>query len=154
MGSLTMAPASAFDMLEATTAEGARLRVTRQRFGEMARQVAEGVAITLRDDAGRLVCVAGLWPEPDHAEAWLAIGPAFRPNLLAALRGIRGAMEAVASQPGVCDQVRVYVRDAGDRVAGARMAARLGFRRIGSEATRLGPVAVFSREFGGADVHG
>lgn len=152
---LSVAPASAFDMLEALGPDGGRPRLTRQRFGEMARQVAEGVAVTLRDDAGVLVCVVGLWPEADHAEAWLADGPAFRANLRGALRAARALLESVA-EGGGCDQVRAYVHTpaGADRVAGARMAAWLGFRRIGEEAARHGPVAVFSREFGGADAHG
>lgn len=152
---LTIAPSSAFDMLETLAPNGGRARVTRQRFGEMARQVAEGVAVTVREPGGRLVCVIGLWPEPDHAEAWLAVGPGMRANLLAGLRVARRTLEAVAAEGG-CDRVLTYVRqpEGAGRVAGARMAARLGFRRIGTEDTRLGPVAVFSREFGGAPAHG
>jgi len=156
---LTRAPASAFDMLETLAPNGGRARVTRQRFGEMARQVAEGVAVTVREPGGRLVCVIGLWPEPDHAEAWLAVGPGFREHLRAGLRATRETLEAIAAEGG-CDRVLTYVREpsgGGDRpgrVAGARMAAWLGFRRIGTEDTRLGSVAVFSREFGGAQAHG
>lgn len=151
MEKLTLSPASAFDMLETLAPNGGRARVTRQRFGEMARQVAEGVAVTVRDPNGVLVCVIGLWPEPDHAEAWLAVGPAFRDNLLPALRVTRQTLEAIAAEGG-CEQVLAYVRLPATvgRVAGERMAAWLGFRRIGTEDTRLGPVSVFSREFGGA----
>lgn len=145
---LIVSEASAFDMLEAQGDAGRRAVVTRRRFGEMARQVSEGAALTVRDPAGALVCVMGLWPEADHAEAWLAVGPAMRANLRPALRLLGEALETVAGG-GEAQEVRVYVR-AGDRVAGARMAAGLGFDRIGEEASRLGPVAVFCRTFGGA----
>ncbi|MFC5374743.1 hypothetical protein ACFPIF_19460 [Brevundimonas faecalis] len=144
--------ASAFDMLEALTDAGGRGRFTRQRFGEMARQVSEGAALTLRGPDGALVAVVGLWPEADHAEAWLAVGPGFRPNLLAALRAMGRALEEIVAASGT-EEVRVYVRGAGRRVAGARMAAWLGFDRAGEEATPLGAVTVFRRNFGGS-VHG
>lgn len=155
---LTVLEASAFDMLEALTDAGGRGRFTRQRFGEMAAQVAAGMSLTVRDEAGVLVCVMGLWPEPDHAEAWLATGPGFRPNLRKALSCMQDALWAVATAAGPME-VRVYVREAtaggtGDRVAGARMAAGLGFERIGEEATRLGPVAVFSRTYPGVSSDG
>jgi len=146
VGGLTVSEASAFDMLEAPGDAGRRGVVTRRRFGEMARQVSEGAALTVRDAAGVLVCVMGLWPEADHAEAWLAVGPAMRANLRPALRLLDQALEAVAGGAGT-GEVRVYVLGVGDRVAGARMAAGLGFDRIGEEATRLGPVAVFRRTF-------
>lgn len=152
---LIVSEASAFDMLEALTDAGQRGRFTRQRFGEMAAQVAAGVSLTVRDEAGVMVCVMGLWPEADHAEAWLATGPGFRPHLRRALSCIADALSAVAGAVGPIE-VRIYVRSAttsgdwSDRVAGARMAAGLGFERIGEEATRLGPVAVFSRTYPGA----
>lgn len=149
---IVVTEASAFDMLEALTDAGRRGRFTRQRFGEMARQVSEGAALTLRDQTGELVAVIGLWPEADHAEAWLAVGPAFRRNLLTALRATRRALESVAEASGT-EEVRVYVRapvGPRERVAGARMAAWLGFDRAGEEATPLGAVTVFRRNFGGA----
>ncbi len=150
-GGLRVSEASAFDMLEGLTDAGLRGRFTRARFGEMARQVSEGASLTLRDETGELVAVIGLWPEADHAEAWLSVGPAFRRNLLTALRRTRRALEEIASASGTAE-VRAYVR-AGERVAGARMAAWLGFDRAGEEATPLGPVIVFRRDFGDA-AHG
>lgn len=152
MGQLTVGAASAFDMLEAVGDDGFGQRVTRQRFGEMARQVTDGAAFTIRDAAGGLVCVMGLWPEPDHAEAWLAVGASMRANLRPALGLMAGYLEAVARAAGV-DEVRTYVRlvgradRAGSRVAGCRMAAWLGFEWIGTEASAAGVVAVFSRRF-------
>lgn len=150
---LIVSEASAFDMLEAQGDAGRRTVVTRRRFGEMARQVSEGASLTIRDEAGALVCVMGLWPEPDHAEAWLAVGPAFRRNFRGALDRLEDALCAVACANAPLE-VRVYVVGLGDRVAGARMAAWLGFQRDGTEATSLGPVAVFTRFFGGAPRHG
>ena len=152
---LTVSEASAFDMLEALSDTGGRGRFTRARFGEMARQVSEGAALTLRDEAGELVAVVGLWPEADHAEAWLTVGIAFRRNMRGALGRIRAALEGIAEASGT-SEVRAYVRATdrpGDRVAGARMATWLGFIRTGTEATPAGPVEVFSRTFGGA-AHG
>jgi hypothetical protein len=135
---LTVARTSAFDMLEAVGDDGGRARLTRQRFGELARQVSASAAITVRDEAGALVVVLGLWPEPDHLEAWLAAGPAFRANLRSALGLARAALDDAG--PG---EVRAYARGLGPRVAGARMAAWLGFEPAGEEPTRFGPVQVF-----------
>lgn len=141
------ARASAFDMLEALDDQGRRPRLTRQRFGEMARQVSEGPSVTLRDEAGRLAVVAGLWPEADHWEAWFAVGPAFRPNLRRALGQLEHLLTVVAGS-GESAEVRVYVRP-GDRVAGKRMASWLGFTTVGIEGSPIGPVEVFTRTFGG-----
>ena len=134
---LSIERASAFDLLEAVGDDGGRQRFTRQRFGEMARQVSTGRAVTLRAGDGQLVAVMGLWPEADHLEAWFAAGPAFRRNVRAALGLARVALEDAGT-----GEVRVYVRG-GARVAGARMAAWLGFEPGEEEATRLGPVRVF-----------
>lgn len=151
---VTVRQASAFDMLEALNDSGARSKLTRARFGEMARQVSEGAAITLRDDAGVLIAVAGLWPEADHAEAWLAVGPAFRANLLPALRQLRLSMGEIAQAAGV-EEVRAYVRPmGGERVAGARMAAWLGLEPAGEDETPIGRVLVYRRVYGAADDHG
>nr|WP_312054884.1 hypothetical protein [Brevundimonas diminuta] len=147
---MTVAEASAFDMLETLTDAGRIGRFTRQRFGEMARQVSEGAAFTLRDGEGRLIAVAGLWPEADHAEAWLAVGPAFRANLRGAMRQLGALLTGVAEGSGT-QEVRLYVAKAkgAERVAGGRLAAWSGFIRSGEEATPLGPVEVYRRSFGG-----
>lgn len=150
---VTVAQASAFDMLESLSDSGGRARFTRLRFGEMARQVSEGAAITLRTDAGELVAIAGLWPEADHAEAWLAVGPAFKANLLRALRQLKRSMNEIASTAAV-GEVRAYVRPTGNgRVAGSRMAAWLGLEPAGAEETPIGRILVFRRVYG-ADVNG
>lgn len=103
----------------------------------MARQVSTGRAVTLRDEAGVLVAVMGLWPEADHLEAWFAAGPALRRRLRSALGLARVALEDAGD-----GEVRVYVRG-GPRVAGARMAAWLGFAPDGEEPTRFGPVRIY-----------
>lgn len=149
---LRVEAASAFDMLEALGDDGGRARLTRQRFGQMARQVSEGAAMTLRDDAGRLVCVIGLWPEADHAEAWLAIGPGFRDQALGALRIAGRMMAGVCADAGVA-VVRTYVElgwTVPERVAGLRMAAWLGFTRVGTEAVGSRLFAVLERSIPGA----
>ncbi len=148
---LTVTMASAFDLLEALDDGGGRPRVTRARFGDLSRQVSEGVALTIRDQGGRLVAVVGLWPEADHAEAWLAAGPGLRPNLKSAMVTIREALVGIAEATAP-QTVRAYVRGEGRaaRVAGARLASWLGFDVIGTEAMPFGPVTVFERTFGGA----
>lgn len=151
MAQLTVSEASAFDLLETLDDMGGRARFTRLRFGQMSRQVSEGAALTFRDHDGLLVCVAGLWPEPDHLEAWLAVGPAFRRRFRSALDQIEDALVWLACKNAPVE-VRAYVRFTAprrDRVAGARMATWLGFERTGEEATPAGPVDVFSRRFGG-----
>ena len=135
--------ASAFDLLESLDDMGARARFTRRRFGEMARQVSEGPALTWREEDGTLICVAGLWPEADHLEAWLATGPAFRRRFRTTLCEVRGALSYIAG----ANPVRIYVR-AGERVAGARMARWLGFDATGTEALPWGLVDVFERQSG------
>lgn len=142
---LISAPASAFDLLEALDDMGGRSRITRWRFGLMARQVSEGCATTWRDADGALVCVAGLWPAGDHLEAWLAIGPAFRANLRPARRAVEARLAVLIGELGPVE-VRAYVKP-GERVAGARMARWWGLESTGTEATPIGPVEVFSRRF-------
>lgn len=145
---LTVAEASAFDLLETLDDMGGRARFTRWRFGLMARQLAGSRALTWRDAGGTLVCVAGLWPEDDHLEAWLAVGPAFRRRFRSALTEVEDAMLFMACANAPVD-VRVCVRP-GERVAGARMARWLGFEPIGTEALPVGTVEVFQRHVGGA----
>lgn len=144
---LRLAEASALDLLETVDAAGRAQPMTRARFGRLARQAHKGFAITARAEDGRLACVVGLWPEPDHVEAWLAIGPAFRSELRSCLGLFGRALPMLAAEAEVAE-VRAYVRGAG-RVAGARMAARLGLRETGTEATAFGPVRVFSRRYHG-----
>lgn len=145
---LTVEMASAFDLLEALDDHGGRGRVTRARFGDLARQVSEGVALTIRAHHGLLVAVVGLWPEADHAEAWLAAGPGLKRNLRSGLVRMDAALVAIASETAP-QIVRAYVRSGAGRVAGARLASWLGFDVIGTEATPFGPVTVFERTFGG-----
>jgi hypothetical protein len=142
---LTSSPTSAFDLLEALDDMGGRARITRWRFGLMARQVSEGCARTWRDADGALVCVVGLWPAGDHLEAWLAVGPSFRANLRPARRAVLAALDIMTAELGAVE-VRAYVKP-GDRVAGARMARWWGLESTGTEATPIGPVEVFSRRF-------
>lgn len=145
---LRVEEASAFDMLDAMSDRGGRMRLTGRRFGEMARQVSAGASLTIREEGGALVAVVGLWPEADHLEAWLATGPAFRRNLRGALSAIEDALVFFACRAAPV-QVRAYVVGSGPRVAGARLATWLGFEGGEPEATPVGPVPVFRRLFGG-----
>lgn len=150
-GGLIAREASAFDLLEALDDLGGRARVTRMRFGQMARQVSAGPSVAIREASGLLVAVAGLWPEVDHRELWMATGPAFRRNLRGGLVALDAHLTAAGEVTGG-GEVRVYVRagdHSGGRVAGARMAGWLGFDRIGAVGSPLGPVEVFSRILGG-----
>jgi hypothetical protein len=144
---LRLAEASALDLLEVVDARGARQPMNRARFSRLARQAHKGFAITARDEAGALACVVGLWPEPDHVEAWLAVGPAFRRELRACLRLFERALPRMVEAAEV-REVRAYVLGEG-RVAGVRMAARLGLQETDAEATAFGPVRVFSRRYHG-----
>lgn len=143
---LSASPASAFDLAETLDDSGRPGRMDRVQFGLMARQIAEGAAITLRNAGGELVCVAGLWPEADHAEAWLATGPAFRRELLGALRWLGRALDAIVADAGVAE-VRAYALQR-QGVAGQRLGARLGFGVHGAEETSLGRVLILTRKFG------
>lgn len=141
---LTVEAASAFDMLEVLDDCGRRPRFTRARFGEAARQVAGSEAVAIR--AGEhLSAVVGLWPEGDHLEAWLAVGPAFRPNLRGTMALALALLETQAALVGRVE-VRAWIQP-GDRVAGARLAAWLGFVGAGEEETPIGPMQVFRRRF-------
>jgi hypothetical protein len=143
---LVAAEASGLDFLEAY--EGRDVVVWRQRwrFGIYCRQVAGGASATLRDEAGRLACIVGLWADPfnGEAEAWFVVGPALRANLTAAVRGMRRLLDAVGAEAAPLT-VRAYVLPGG--VAGARLAGWLGFAEDGEEATGLGPMRRFTRRF-------
>lgn len=149
MGLMRVAEASAFDLLEALDDQGRPARFTRSRFGEASRQVAEGAAYTIRDPHGRLAAVAGLWPEADHLEAWLAAGPALGSALRPTLAAIRSLLDAAGPAAGLAE-ARAYVaipaRPA-KRVAGARLAAWLGFKGVGVAETPVGPMQMFIRRF-------
>lgn len=139
---LQIAEASAFDLLETVDDQGAPLRLRRTHFGKLARQVSQGATVSIRDARGQLVIVAGLWPENDHAEAWFAAGPAAARRLVPALRLLRRLMDFACREARV-REVRTYT--APDGVAGARIAAVLGFEAQGlidGGATRL-----FARRF-------
>jgi hypothetical protein len=139
--------ARALDLLEVLDDAGRpNSRMTRPRFGLAARQVAGGVAVTVRAEDGRLCLVAGLYPEDgaDSAELWFAAGPGLKDNLVAALRAGAKALQAVGEAAAPLT-VKAYVRPG--RVAGERLARWL---RLGDEGvidTELGPLSVFTRRF-------
>lgn len=146
MGQLSVAPAMALDLLEAADDAGRpRLHVGRAAFKLYALQVADGCAVTIRDAAGELCCVAGLYPEDgDDAELWFAAGPALRANLWAALKAGARALEACATAAAPL-RVKAYV--APQRVAGQRLARWLKLRAEGLIDSEIGPLSVWTRRF-------
>ena len=122
--SLVISEASAFDMLEALDDLGRPARIGRRRFALVARQVSQGATLTIRTSGGELCLCGGLWPEPDHAEAWFAVGPACQAHLGAVLRIVARVTALTCRAAGVAE-VRTYVHP--DSVAGARIARLLGF---------------------------
>lgn len=144
---LIVGQARASDLLETVDDFGRRQRFTRRGFALAARQAAEGAALTIRDEAGALVAVVGLWPEADHAEAWLAVGAGFRASPVAAVRRMRALLDAVGADVAPMD-VRAFVRPGPEgRVAGARLAAWLGFETDGEDRTAGAPLVRFVRRF-------
>lgn len=142
------------DLLEALGNDGEPVRLTRRRYGQMARQVAEGVAYSLRTGDGVLVAIVGLWPEADHEEAWFAAGPAFRACAPRALRRIRHLLEQFAPLAGLTC-VRAYVMAPAGWgegaspacLAGVRLGARLGFTMAGLDDDTSPPLVRLERRF-------
>jgi hypothetical protein len=142
---LVVHDASALDFLEALNDSGAGRSVRlRRQFGWLARQVAEGVSVTIRTGDGELCMIAGLFPEAGEAEAWFAAGPALKANLKGAFRLWRELFEAVGQEVAPLT-VRVYL--APDSVAGVRFAAWFGFQAEGVRVTPIGPVETWTRRF-------
>lgn len=143
---LVAADASGLDFLEALDDAGAVVIWRQQRiFGLRCRQVEGGAAVTLRDAAGALVCIVGLYADDaGAAEAWFAAGPAMRANLLAAVRRARALLDQVGTAAAPVT-ARAYVRPEG--VAGARLARWLGFADAGLQDTALGRLRRFERRF-------
>ncbi|HZL00480.1 MAG TPA: hypothetical protein VFC47_11335 [Caulobacteraceae bacterium] len=143
---LTVAHASAFDFEDALTDDGERpVAMNRPLFALFARQVSTGCAFTMRDGAGRLVMIAGLYPIEGRAEAWWAVGPAMRANLRAGLRIWLDLLLAVAQDVAPIE-VRAHI--AARSVAGAAMARWCGFTEAGhAEFPGFGRMAVWRRLF-------
>lgn len=141
---LTIRPASALDLLEAVDDRGEGVCVrARPRFGRLSRQVAEGVALTVRDEAGRLCAVAGLYPDGEtEAEAWFAMGPALKANLMPTLRVLRGLFEIIATEAAPLT-VRAHLAG----VAGAKIARVFGGQPAGVRDTPAGPLDTWTRSF-------
>jgi hypothetical protein len=134
--------ASAFDVAELLGDAGQAQRVGRTAFGRYARQVAGGASCTIRDEAGQLVAMAGLWAEAGFAEAWFGVGPGARGHLVRLVRLLGRLMVMTLRDAGV-HEVRAFIHP--DSVAGARLAARLGFSHHGTASCPLGDQAVFVR---------
>jgi len=146
MEGLTLQPASPFDFADVVGDDGWGGGVHRRRdFGRYARQVSEGVALTVREaETGRLALVVGIWPEEGYGEVWFGAGPALRDRLLPTLRLARGALAEVMAEAAPME-LRCFIHP--DSVAGARLASWFGFSAAGTRATRWGEAAVFSRRY-------
>lgn len=142
MGQLTVAEASAVDFLHACDDTGAPRRFRRRDFGYLARQVDDGAAFTVRDEAGRLCLIVGLYPHEWGAEAWFSVGEGARANLLPSIRIAKALLEQIASDVAPVE-IRAFVRS----VAGARLAAWFGFQNAGVETSHLGELEVWKRRF-------
>lgn len=128
------------DILEALDDAG-RVVVWRQRrhFGLYGRQIDGSATATVRDGAGGLICILGLWQDVDDplaAEGWFAVGAAFRHHRVAAFRIMREMLDAAFAGPLRGYVLRAHV-DPGN-VAGARLAGWLGFTDDGLVETGLG----------------
>lgn len=113
----------------------------RRQFGLMTLQVARSEAITMRDAAGALCCVAGIYEYDDGStEAWFCEGPALKANLLGVIRRLQVTMGEL-SLSGV--EPFAYVLAEG--VAGDRIAAMLGFDFMGLRPSPMGPLKTWRR---------
>lgn len=139
---LTVSTARALDFLEVHTVEGAIAVRHRRMFGLVARMVEGSETITVRDPAGRLCVVAGLYPGDDGAEAWFGSGPALAANLLATVRLVRRVLDHIATEaPGLVVDAHVNPRS----VAGDRLARWLGFTAAGVTDHAFGPLRTWRR---------
>lgn len=117
--------ASAFDWADAFDDDGEKpIVMDRRLFGMLARQAVSPLAFAIRDEAGELALLMGLYPHPDGwFEGWFAVGPAMRRNLWAAVKAARTILDQVASDAAPVD-VRCHV--APGSVAGHRLAPLFG----------------------------
>lgn len=147
---VVIAPASAFDFVETVSDGGAFRPMTKVTFGLYARQVSEGCAYSFREPMGRMILVAGLYPDGDEAEAWWSVGAAVDPLWL--LRGIRAArrmLEQIGRDAApIIARVNIAPGGGGGGVAGRRIAALFGFTDAGTaQVPGLGSVNQWRRVF-------
>lgn len=133
------------DFLDGLGLKGEPLVRSRRGLAWALEQLAGSEAVTLRAADGGLVCIAGLYDHGDGlAEAWFIHGPAMRPCLKTALAMLRRGLEAVGEvTPGVT--VVAFIHP--ESVAGARIAARLGFKDDGAFDTPFGVIPRWTRRF-------
>lgn len=137
---MTFLRARPLDFLEALGVDGRPFVRNRRTFGLYARQVAGTWSWTIRDGAGRLCAICGLWREADRQyEAFFVGGEALRANLIPVLWLIRAGFGQVHGR------VTAYIDPAG--VAGDRLASVLGFQPCGLTDTRAGPLRTWRRTF-------
>lgn len=145
MGHLSVEIARPLDFLEALDVEGRPYCRNRRAFGIHARQVSGSEAVTFRA-GGELVCIAGLYRNPDETwEAWLACGPAFRANLRAVLYDLRADLAIACRLIGAGKPVTVLAYIDPASVAGDRLARGLGFQPCGLTPSPIGPLKTWRR---------
>lgn len=143
---LTVVPAQPLDFLEALDVKGRPYVRNRRTVALCARQVSGSWAFTARDEAGRLVAIAGVWGGfNDDLEAWFTVGEAIGPNLLTVVRLIRSALAHLATEAWAHADVVAYIDP--DSVAGERLAASLGFQPCGPAKTPAGTLLSYRRHF-------
>lgn len=142
MGQLTVAKARPLDLLEAVGMGGAPLVRNRRTFGLYARQLGESDALSFRDGA-QLVAIAGVYDLGlGEFECWLMAGPALASNVAALVRDLRHDLAVV--QAVTFAALLAYIDPAS--VAGARIAAILGFHPCGPTQTAIGDLDTWRRD--------
>lgn len=103
----------------------------------IAHQAGQGLAFAFRAPGGAAVCVGGYapWTAFGVWEAWFHAAPAAAPHMLSFVRLARLTLEALPQNDPRPIEAAVRTR------AGGRLAAALGFRRVGA----VGGVEVWRR---------
>jgi hypothetical protein len=136
---LTVAAMTPLDWLEVSEAPR-----TRRAYGAFARQATDGFGVAIRTADGELAAIVGLYPDGERVEAWFSPGPACRRRMLAVIRTMRQLLDGFAVQAAPRSvPVIAYIHPRS--VAGARIAASLGFEAVGLTDSVLGPLQTFCR---------
>jgi len=145
---LLAAPARTTDFLEALDETGARPSPAsrfRAVFGQRARQLLGGPAVTIRAEDGRLCLIAGLYVEGQTvAEAWFAPGEALKDRLLEAFVLARELLVEVCRE---ASPVEVVAYASPISVAAPTLARWFGFTGPTPAQTPAGPFESWARRF-------
>lgn len=113
-------------------------------FALRALQIAGGEGLTLRTEAGELVCMAGLYPRGDHLEAWFAAGPALAGRFLEAFAALRQLFEQIAADVA---PVAIVAYGAPGSVAAPTLARWFHMTAAGTTPSPVGELTVWTRSF-------